>query len=286
MTVVNWPAAPDVPRSFRVMSKQTETSDVVTLRVVPVDGQLPTFQPAQFSMIGVMGVGEVPISISSRSADRAAHEYTLRRAGAVTNALADVAEGAVVTVRGPFGVPWNLDRCRSRHALFIAGGIGLAPLRAAIEAVASLPSDHRPRISVLVGARNPANVLFGPWLAGLVERGIEVVVTVDAVLDGIEWSGANGMVTDFIAATIDTMTDAGRQVEAYVCGPDVMMHATVAELGRCGVLPEQVEVTLERNMQCANGWCGHCQLGPLLVCRDGPVVRADHLGDLLERSEL
>ena len=281
-SAVDRAATPDVPRAFRVASKQIETSDVVTLSVVPLDGPLPEFRPAQFSMIGVLGVGEVPISISSSADDRTAHGYTLRRAGVVTDALSDVGEGDVVTVRGPFGVPWDLDRCRSRHALFIAGGIGLAPLRAAIEEVASLPPGERPVISVLVGARDPTNVLYGPWLTSLADRGVDVVTTVDVVPDGIDWTGAIGLVTDLITPTID----APSQVEAYVCGPDVMMHATVAELGRCGVLSRQVEVTLERNMQCANGWCGHCQLGPLLVCRDGPVIRADRLGDLLTRNEL
>jgi anaerobic sulfite reductase subunit B len=285
-SAVDWSAVPDVARSFRVAAKRAETSDVVTLRVEPMHGHLPSFRPAQFSMIGVLGVGEVPISISSRSDDRRGHEYTLRRAGVVTNALADVAVGDVITVRGPFGVPWNLDRCRSRHALFIAGGIGLAPLRAAIEEVAAMPRPDRPRITVLVGARDPANVLSGQWLSELVERGVDVVVTVDGLGDGDaegrDWNGPTGLVTDLIAATIESPA----LVEAYVCGPDVMMHATIAELRACGVQSGQVEVTLERNMQCANGWCGHCQLGPLLVCRDGPVVRADRLGDLLARSEL
>ena len=281
-STVNWAALPDVPRSFRVLSNQPETGDVVTLRVEPLDGDLPAFRPAQFSMIGVAGVGEVPISISSRTDDHTAHAYTLRRAGTVTNALADTAAGEIITVRGPFGLAWDLDRCRSRHALFVAGGIGVAPLRAAIEAVAALPAAHRPRITVLVGARDPADVLYRPWLADLVERGIEVVVTVDKVSDDDVWTGATGLVTNLIATAIISASD----VDAYVCGPDVMMHATIAELAACGVRPDRVEVTLERNMQCANGWCGHCQLGPILVCRDGPVVRADRLGDLLTRSEL
>ncbi len=282
MTAIDWASVPDVPRPYRVASSQSETNDVVTLRVAPLYGALPAFRAAQFSMVGVAGVGEVPISISSRTDDHTAHAYTLRRAGVVTNALAGTTEGDVITVRGPFGVPWDLDRCRTRHALFVAGGIGLAPLRAAVAEVASLPPGDRPRISVLVGARDPANVLYGPWLASLIERGIDVRTTVDAVPDGVDWRGATGLVTDLIAPTIESAA----QVEAYVCGPDVMMRATVAELDACGVPAHQVEVTLERNMQCANGWCGHCQLGPLLVCRDGPVVRADRLGDLLARREL
>ena len=219
-------ATPDIPRAFRVVAREPETSDVVTLHVAPLQGGLPAFRPAQFSMIGVLGVGEVPISISSRGDDSSEHAYTLRRAGAVTNALADLVEGDVLTVRGPFGVPWDLDRCHSRHALFIAGGIGLAPLRAAIEEVVSLPPETRPLITLLVGARRPADLLYGPWVEGLRSRGVTVTSTIDASADGVPWGGAVGFVTDLVAPAISMPS----LVEAYVCGPDAMMRAAIAEL--------------------------------------------------------
>ena len=281
-------AVPDVPMPFRVVARRDETADVVTLRVEPLGGALFEFRPAQFSMIGVVGVGEVPISISSAVDDRDAHEYTLRRAGSVTDALWNRRVGDVVTVRGPFGRPWDLARADGRHAVIVAGGIGIAPLRAAIIELASGSTVAPRRLSVLVGATTPADHLYDEWLYGLTETGLEVlraVDRVDDVADADEWPYAVGFVTELIAPAVAEWTGAV-DVAAYVCGPDPMMVATIDALRRARVDADDIEVTLERNMQCANGWCGHCQLGPLLVCRDGPVATASELGDLLERREL
>lgn len=271
---------PSIPRPFRVLDRRQETHDVVTLAVAPVGGVLPPFRPAQFSMIGIVGLGDVPISISSASAHE--HRYTLRRAGAVTDALAERSVGDIISVRGPFGRPWDLERARGRHALFVAGGIGLAPLRAAIEHLTATDTTAA-GVTVLVGARSPDDLLFSTWLRDLAGRHCAVGLAVDADPGG-EWNGAVGPVTRLIESAVGA---AGRRpVTAYVCGPDVMMAATIAELERCGIARQHVQLTLERNMQCANGWCGHCQLGPVLVCRDGPVVDASALGDALEVSEL
>lgn len=270
---------PEIPVSYRVVGRELETVDVVTLRVQPVRGRPPSFQPAQFAMIGVAGVGEVPISISSSADDHTAQAYTLRRAGAVTTRLFDAHVGDVVTVRGPFGRPWDLVRARDKHALFIAGGIGLAPLRAAIDHLVR----HRmaERVSVLVGARGPEHHLFRGWLQDLAADGVAVLRTVDAVSGRESWHEHVGLVTDLIPQTVND-----HPVAAFICGPDPMMAATIASLREVGVAHDDIEVTLERNMQCANGWCGHCQLGPLLVCCDGPVVTSTELGTLLEKAEL
>ena len=275
---------PDVPTPWRIVARAIETHDVVTLTVAPLHGGTPPFEPAQFAMIGVGSLGDVPISIASDPANRSTWAFTLRRAGAVTHALADRRVGDVVTVRGPFGVPWNLARAAGRHALVVAGGLGLAPLRSAIVRLAAARSvaDHAPiGVTVLAGARTPADLLYRPWLEELAGV-VRVRTAVDAAPGGLAGSHRIGFVTDLIAEhVVDPSV-----VEAFVCGPDEMMNAAIHTLVDIGVAPSHVEVTLERNMQCGTGWCGHCQLGPLLVCCDGPVVTGERLADLLERSEL
>jgi len=279
--------ATDIPIPYRVVECIRETHDVVTLRVRPMAEPLPSFSPAQFSMIGVTGVGEVPISISSEVDDDSAHAFTIRRAGAVTAALCDRRPGDAVTIRGPFGRGWDLERTRGRHAIFVAGGIGIAPLRAAIDHTVSHAPHTNTTVSVLAGAKDPGDLVFGSWLDAIAGEGVHVGLTVDAVgASEATWHNRIGLVTELIAEAVVRGGVPVDDVVAYVCGPDPMMTATVQAFDRIGVPPGQVQLTLERNMQCGNGWCGHCQLGPVLLCRDGPVVDAADLGNLLERSEL
>jgi anaerobic sulfite reductase subunit B len=270
---------PDIPVPYRVIARHDDTSDVVTLRVQPVSGELPRFRPAQFSMIGVVGVGEVPISLSSAVDDLTAHAFTIRRAGAVTNVLVDSAIGDVVTVRGPFGRPWDLQRADGRRVVFIAGGIGLAPLRAAIDAVVRGGTAHS--VSVLVGSASPEHQIYRPWLRSLRRDGVDVYQTVDDPGVSMRWDGHVGFVTDLVPHVVQDPN-----VVVYICGPDPMISATIAALHRAGADLDDIGVTLERNMQCGTGWCGHCQLGPFLLCRDGPVLTATELDGLLERPEL
>jgi anaerobic sulfite reductase subunit B len=270
---------PEVPLPYRVAARQLETADVVTLRVQPVHGSLPSFRPAQFAMIGVAGVGEVPISISSSVDECTSQAYTVRRAGAVTTSLFETSVGDIVTVRGPFGRPWNLDRAEGQHAVFVAGGIGLAPLRAAIDQLARRRVAER--ISVLIGAQTPEDHLYGRWLQQLAAENVTVLRTVDATSECSAWNERVGLVTDLVPLVVDD-----HRVAAFICGPDPMMVATISSLRHLGVVDDDIEVTLERNMQCANGWCGHCQLGRLFVCCDGPVVTSTELGRLLEQAEL
>jgi anaerobic sulfite reductase subunit B len=267
------------PRVHVVRSIIPEIRDVITLDVVPVDGPPTPFLPAQVSMLGAFGIGEAAISISSSAAVQDHHEYTIRRAGAITTALCAMEPGDQFTVRGPFGQPWNLD-AMSGDVVIAAGGIGLAPLRSAVYALLDTAAQ-RPdrRVVLVVGARQRRDLLYAGHYEDWQARGLEIVPTIDAVEPG--WSGRVGFVPDVVADIDIDWANAA----ALLCGPDIMMQLTADRLIDLGVVPEAIQLTLERNMQCATGRCGHCQLGPVIVCRDGPVLTYPEIADALRVRE-
>lgn len=267
-----------VPRRFRVVSHVRETGDTVTLGLEPVDGEAASFDPGQFHMLWAFGVGEIPISFSGSVNGHVLH--TVRSVGAVSRAICDMAPGTMVGVRGPYGTGWGLETATGRDILIVAGGIGLAPLRPAIEAVID-DRDSFGRVGVLVGARSPDLLLFTDDLHAWRSRfDLEVEVTVDAA--GLDWRGDVGLVTELI----DRVPFDPDNTTALVCGPEVMMRHTSAALVDRGVAPTQVRLSLERNMKCAIGHCGHCQFGPEFICLDGPVFPLDRVAPLLSTREL
>ncbi|QXV56527.1 FAD/NAD(P)-binding protein [Amycolatopsis sp. TNS106] len=253
---------PWLPRPYRVVGRVTETGDSATLTLAPDGDRLPEFRPGQFAMLYAHGVGEVPISVSAIPGDGTL-VHTIRAVGAVSRALHDARPGTVLGVRGPFGTAWRLDD--DGDLLLVAGGIGLAPLRPVLRhALAERPSR---RVILIAGARTPADLLYQKELRELSDRnGPDIVLTVDRGEDG--WTGHVGFVTEPLATH---PIDPG-QTTALLCGPEPMMRFSARTLLRRGVPAERIEVSLERNMQCGTGLCGHCQFGPLLVCRDGPVA--------------
>lgn len=258
-----------VPQIHDVLAVTEEIPDVVTLRVAPVDGPPRPFLPAQVGMVGAFGIGEAAISISSPATETDHHEYTIRRAGAITGALTRLRPGDQLWVRGPFGTPWDLE-LDGRDVVVAAGGIGLAPLRAAVHALARR-RDRYERVVLVVGARSPDLLLYERQYDDWRRSGLEVVVTVDR--GDASWDGRVGFVPDAVVQVLDELGADPARTSALVCGPDVMMRLVADALVARGTSPADVQLTLERNMQCGNGLCGHCQLGPLIVCRDGPVVR-------------
>ncbi len=229
-------------------------------------------------MLSVLGVGEVPISTSGVHDGRPLH--TIRAVGAVSRALCARQPGDIVGVRGPFGTAWPLDLARGGDLVIVAGGIGLAPLRPAVREALATRGDYG-ALSLLVGARTPGDLLYTGELEQLAASGaIEIAVTVDAAPGG--WQGRVGVVPRLVPTA---SFDAERCL-AFVCGPEIMIRFTTAALRDRGVPRERIYISTERNMQCGVGHCGHCQLGPYLVCRDGPVFRLDQVEDLLAVREL
>lgn len=263
-----------VPQPYRVVDVIDENPGIRTLRVAPVDGDLPEFLPAQVSMLGAFGVGEATISISSALDEAGHHDYTIRDAGPISGALVETPVGGLITVRGPFGTPWPLGSVDTPNLVVIGGGLGIAPLRAMLLA-AIAQRDRFDRLVFAYGAKTPGDLVyareFDTWRAA----GLELHLTVDATTPEDGWTGPVGVVPELIGTEIDLDWSA---TTAFVCGPDVMMHySALALIGR-GVPERRIWLTLERNMQCGNALCGHCQLGPVIVCRDGPVANYADIG--------
>lgn len=250
------------PSPFRVSEHVRETADTWTLTLEPTDGAPPPIAPGQFVMVYVFGVGEVPISVSGATGAAGPVVLTVRAVGAVTRAICAARPGGTLGLRGPFGNAWP-PAADDEDVVVVGGGIGLAPLRGVV--LTTLACTRRSgRLAVLYGARTPADLLYRDQLESW-RGGASVAVTVDAAEAG--WSGRVGVVPKLIPE----VAFRGGNARAYVCGPEVMMRFTVDALTARGVSAERIFVSLERSMHCGVGHCGHCQLGPTLICRDGPV---------------
>jgi len=267
-----------VPVPFTLAAKRRETADTWTLELQPRAGAGLRFAPGQFTMLSAFGTGEVPISISGDPGDGPL-VHTVRAVGLATQAICDAPVGTVLSVRGPFGCPCPVDELAGADVLVVAGGIGLAPLRPAILALLARRERYG-RLVLLYGGRAPDQLLYGAELEQWATDGLDVALTVDSA--GPEWLGHVGVVPRLVPRA---EFDPARAV-ALLCGPEVMMRFTVAALARSGVGAERVYASMERNMQCGIGHCGHCQLGPTLLCRDGPVYRWSELERWLAIREL
>jgi NAD(P)H-flavin reductase len=259
------------PRPFRVVRRRRDTADTWTLALEPVAGDPIVAAPGQFTMLYAFGIGEAPISVSGAGDGRLVH--TVRAVGAVTRAICDSRPGAVLGVRGPFGTEWP----EAGELVVVAGGIGLAPLRLALARALAGGGE----VTLLYGARTPGDLLYTRELERWAARsGLRLDITVDTA--GADWRGKVGVVPKLVAGA---SLDADAAV-ALVCGPEVMMHFAAVALLERGLAPERVYLSMERNMRCAVAHCGHCQLGPTLICRDGAVYRYDRLAELLAVREL
>ncbi len=257
-------ADPWSPSPARVRERRRETGDTVTLALEPADPAQTRFAPGQFTMLSLSGVGEVPISVSG-DPDEALLVQTIRAVGCVTSRLAALKPGEALGVRGPFGTGWPLESAAGRDLLLVAGGLGLAPLRPVLyHALAR--RERFGALALCYGTRSPDDRLFRGELEAWARRAdLHLAVTVDHA--GPDWEGEVGVVTRLLART----PCRPERTVALVCGPEIMMRFTARELEHLGVAPGRIHLSMERNMQCGIGLCGHCQWGPFLLCRDGPV---------------
>ena len=271
---------PMVPDRFRVTGTSRETADTWTLALEPLDRAGPLeFTPGQFNMVYAFGVGEVPLSISGDPARPAPLVHTVRAVGAATRAICAAQPGAVLGVRGPFGSDWPVGAAAGADLVVVAGGVGLAPVRPIVYQALARRREFG-RILVLYGGREPDQLLYAEELRQWREHGVEVDVTVDIARG--EWPGKVGVVPGLIGRA----EFEPRTAVAFVCGPEAMMRFSAEALLDRDLSPERVFVSMERNMKCAIGQCGHCQLGPEFVCRDGAVFSYARIGHAFRIREI
>lgn len=272
---------PMLPRRYRIDEVDSELpgGEVFSWTLRPADDGAPAGRPGQFNMLYQMGIGEVPISISALGEDGSL-VHTIRDVGGVTRKMASLGVGGEIGLRGPFGTAWPLEAAQGHDLLVVAGGIGLAPLRPVVHH-ALAHRDRYQRVFLLYGTRQPADILYRSELESWRGRfDMEVGVTVDRA--DAYWRGNVGVVTKLIErGGFDP-----HNTVAMVCGPEVMMRFAVMSLERRGVPARQIHLSMERNMQCAVGYCGHCQYGGHFICKDGPVFSFDRLEPLFDVREL
>jgi NAD(P)H-flavin reductase len=270
---------PWLAQSVTIADVTPELSGVATYHLRFRDASLQEryrFLPGQFNMLYLPGIGEIAISLSAADARRGTWDHTIRVAGNVTSTLAALGVGGALGLRGPYGSSWPLDECAGADVIFVAGGIGLAPLRPALYACL----DDRKRFgrtTLLYGSRAPDMLLYTREYDDWSDRGLDVQTTVDRYQPG--WSGDVGVVT-LLVDRLRPLSPASSVL--FLCGPEVMMRYTVRSALARGLRKDQIWLSLERNMQCAVGLCGHCQLGPAFVCKDGPIFRYDKIEPFLD----
>lgn len=275
-------ADPMLPRPCRVEGVLRETQDTFTFSLESGDGsEQSQFAPGQFSMLYVFGVGELPVSISGDPDQPHRLVYTVRSVGQATQALVSRRPGDAVGVRGPFGTAWPLTEARGKDVLIVAGGIGLAPLRPAIYRILQRRDEYG-RLILLYGARSPRDLLYRKELRTWSRSpDSQVLTTVD--YGGLNWRGRVGVVTTLFRY-VRLRPD---RTVVLICGPEIMMRFVITELTEHrGVAASDIYLSMERNMKCAVGFCGHCQYGPHFICKDGPIFSHDRLRSLLDRHEL
>jgi NAD(P)H-flavin reductase len=275
-------ADPMTPEPMRIGRVRRETYDTFTVELESAGGSPPQpFEPGQFNMLYVFGTGEIPISISGDPGKKDTILHTTRVVGKVTRAMHALKKGNTIGVRGPYGTHWPMAEAAGRDMVVVAGGIGLAPLRPVVYSVLSDRARFG-RFALLYGCRTPADILFKrelqKWRGKL---DVQVDVTVDHATASADWRGKVGVVTELVPRA---PFDPDNTV-AMICGPEIMMRYTIYALRERGLPDERIYVSMERNMQCGIGHCGHCQLGHSFVCKDGPVYRFDEIRKLFDTRE-
>lgn len=263
-----------LPELYCVKSTTRETHDTFTLTF---EGKSFSFLPGQFNMLYLFGIGECAISLSGNPEHTHQLVHTIRVVGHVTSGLLKLKEGDEIGIRGPFGSSWPLNK-KGCDVLIVAGGVGLAPLRSALFDLIKNRAQYN-TITLLYGARTPDDILYEKEMEEWEKNGIEVKVSVDVA--DLTWKGSVGVVTSLIESSIKSS-----HTLVFLCGPEIMLKFAIQALLRTQVKPQNIYLAMERNMQCAVGFCGHCQYGPYFICKDGPIFSFEQVKYWLNIKEL
>jgi NAD(P)H-flavin reductase len=262
------------PCPVTLVNKRKENYETTTYSFQLPDSDFE-YTPGQFNMLSLLGAGEAPISISGYDPEQGIIDHTIRHVGNVTFSLSRLEEGDTVQLRGPYGKGWPVKQAEGHYVVFLTGGIGLAPLIPAIEHVWRDRRAYK-GVELLFGARSVNDRMFHAELDEWDDDGMIVRHAVDALQEGDEWSHHVGFVTDLIPEIKGQQED----IVVFMCGPEIMMKVAAGILKDWGLTSKQIFVSLERRMKCGVGTCGHCQLGPYFVCKDGPVFNLNALEPL------
>ncbi len=266
-----------LPKPWKVIGKTIENDNTVSLSLTPCNSHKLDIKAGQFHMLYSFGIGEIPISFSQIASSSVSH--TIRNVGAVSKSLASKKIGDVVGVRGPFGSYWPLEEAFGKDLLIIAGGLGIAPLKPVIEDCIKHRGKFE-RVSLIYGARDPDQLIFKDLYDRCIKAQIETTFTVDAAQG--KWPFDIGFVTEYIRESVTNP----QKTRAFICGPEIMMRFCLQKLISLDIEAQHVFLSMERSMKCALGYCGHCQLGPHFVCKDGPVFKASYLETLIQVKEV
>jgi sulfhydrogenase subunit gamma (sulfur reductase) len=272
-----------LPYKTTIQSIQKEDFDTNTYRLVfddPVIRDTFTFKQGQFAEISILGIGEAPISIASSPYDRGHLDFTIRACGSLTDKIHQLQVGDSVYVRGPYGNSFPFDEIKHKNVYFVAGGIGLPPLRGLIKMVLTHRGDFQ-NVKVLYGAKTPQALCYKNELVSWAQSpDIEVLLTVDYPDES--WDKHTGVVTDLWKHT----DVSGENAVAFVCGPPIMIKYAVLALLKSGFSDADILMTLERYMKCGIGKCGHCNIGEFYVCVDGPVFTNAQLKHIAAKENI
>jgi NAD(P)H-flavin reductase len=271
-----------LPHRAIIRDIQKEVPGIQTYHLEFTDPEVAAgyhFLPGQFNMVYLPGIGEAALSVSSDPGLSGPFAHTVRAAGTVTQALARRPPGDEVGIRGPFGTSWPLEACRGQDVIIACGGVGLAPLRPAIYHILRHRTDYG-RVILLYGARTPGDLLYTDEYSAWRDLDLEIEVTVD-IGDGA-WRGNIGVVP----VLFYRLRLAAPRTRLQTCGPEIMIRFVIFEALARRVKPEHIFLSMERNMNCAVGLCGHCQVGPMFVCKDGPIFSYRHMEPYLHVEDL